>query len=167
MLHPKLAPLRTHALATEDSHHTLYVAEYGVPTGVPIVYLHGGPGGGIPQDAPRLFDPEVYRIVLFDQRGCGRSSCRDRLRCNTTDALVSDIETVRCALGIDRWAVAGSSYGALLTVLYTARHTSHVLWALVQGVFLGSVTEVAWLYDSNGGMVPTAKLLKLSPGLII
>ena len=150
MLHRKAAPLRTHAMATEDGLHVLHVAEYGSPNAIPVVYLHGGPGGGIPVDAPRLFDPEVFRLVVFDQRGCGKSTCEDRLRGNTTDMLISDIESVRKHLGIQRWAVVGSSYGALLTSLYAARHAASITFAIVHGAFLGTRAEVGWLYESGG-----------------
>lgn len=150
MLHRKAAPARTHAVSTVDGFHVLHVAEYGAHDGAPIVYLHGGPGGGIPPDAPRLFDPDLFRVIVFDQRGCGRSTCDNRLRANTTDLLIDDIETIRQHLGIERWAVMGSSYGALLTALYSARHAPHVSWAIVHGAFLGTHAEVEWLYCSEG-----------------
>ena len=144
-----VAPRRTHQVAVAAD-HVLHVAEYGVETGKPVLYLHGGPGGGTPPDAPRLFDPEVYRAIVFDQRGCGLSTCPDRLRNNTTDGLIADIEAVRTTLGIERWGVMGSSYGSLLTALYAARHGSRVQWALLHGVFLGSRAEVAWLFEDGG-----------------
>ena len=150
MLHSKASPLRTHAVTTVDGLHVLHVAEYGSPGGSPVVYLHGGPGGGIPADAPRLFDPSVFHVIVFDQRGCGRSTCADRLRANTTDSLISDVETVRTHLGLERWGVVGSSYGALLTALYCARHASRVAWAIVHGAFLGTRAEVGWLYEDDG-----------------
>ena len=117
---------------------------------MPIVYLHGGPGGGIPPDAPRLFDPETFHIVVFDQRGCGNSKCGNRLKANTTDRLVEDAETVRNTLGIDRWIVMGSSYGSLLAVLYAARHPSSVRSVLAHGVFLGRPSEIEWLFEPGG-----------------
>ena len=121
MLHRKQPPLRTLAVPTSDGLHVLHVEEHGRSDGDPVVYLHGGPGGGIPPDISRLFDPQAFRLVVFDQRGCGKSTCADRLRDNTTDHIIADIETVRDHLGIDRWAVLGSSFGALLTALYAAR----------------------------------------------
>ena len=139
-----------HTVPVADGQHALCVREYGAAEGVPIVYLHGGPGGGTPPDVHRLFDPEVFRVILFDQRGCGRSSCEDRLRDNTTGHLLGDIEAVRTALGIERWAVMGSSYGSLLAALYAARHAARVRWVILHGVFLGSAGEIAWLYTSNG-----------------
>ena len=152
-LFAKAKPTRTRAVDTADGLHRLHMAEYGRASasgGVPIVYLHGGPGGGIPPDAPRLFDPETFHIVVFDQRGCGLSSCADRLQANTTDLLVEDVETVRVALGIEQWIVMGSSYGSLLSVLYALRHPSSVRSVLVHGVFLGSHAEIAWLFEPDG-----------------
>ena len=109
-LFPRLPPRCTHTVLVSEG-HSLHVAEHGASDGVPIVYLHGGPGGGTPPDAPRLFDPERFRVVTFDQRGCGKSVCSDRLEGNSTDRLVADVEAIRDALGIERWAVMGSSYG--------------------------------------------------------
>lgn len=149
-MHRKSPPTRTHSVATSDGHHVLHVAEYGTGNKTPVVYLHGGPGGGIPPDVPRLFDPEVFHVIVFDQRGCGRSTCADRLRANTTDRLIDDIETVRLHIGVEQWAVVGSSYGALLTALYVARCATHVSWAVVHGAFLGTRAEVTWLYSSDG-----------------
>ena len=143
------APRATHEVPVLEG-HVLHVTEYGTPDGIPIVYLHGGPGGGTPPDARRLFDPERFRVVLFDQRGCGKSVCSDRLYGNTTDRLVADVEKVRAALGIECWAVMGSSYGSLLTALYAVRHPSRVRFALLHGVFLGSDAEVRWLYKEGG-----------------
>ena len=151
-LFAKARPTRSTFIPTPDGLHELYVAEYGNlgPNGVPIVYLHGGPGGGIPPDAPRLFDPETFHIVVFDQRGCGNSKCGNRLKANTTDRLVEDAETVRNTLGIDRWIVMGSSYGSLLAVLYAARHPSSVRSVLAHGVFLGRPSEIEWLFEPGG-----------------
>ena len=142
-------PRATHEVSVSED-HVLHVTEYGTPDGIPIVYLHGGPGGGTPPDARRLFDPERFRVVLFDQRGCGKSVCSDRLHGNTTDHLLADVEAVRAALGIECWAVMGSSYGSLLTALYAVRNPSRVRFALLHGVFLGSDAEVRWLYAEGG-----------------
>ena len=131
-------------------HHKVHVREYGSPTGIPIVYLHGGPGGGTPKDAPRLFDPSTFRVVCFDQRGCGLSECDDRAGANTTEDLVCDVEVVREALGIDRWGVMGSSYGSLVAALYAARHPASCRFVLLHGVFTGSLDEMAWLFAPGG-----------------
>ena len=146
---PKAVPRARHKIPVETGHH-LHVSEYGCKEGFPLVYLHGGPGGGIPQDAPRIFDPELFRVVLFDQRGCGLSTCEDRLRDNTLAHLLADIETVRVTLEIDTWAVMGSSFGSLLAALYAARHARRVEWAVLHGVFLGSRAEISWLYEEGG-----------------
>ena len=136
--YPRKPAIRVHRIAVEPGGHTLHCEEHGCATGTPVVYLHGGPGGGIPPDIARLFDPDIYRVVLFDQRGCGASECADRLEHNTTDHLLRDVEAVRTALGIERWGVMGSSYGSLLAALYCARHASRVTFALLHGVFLGA-----------------------------
>ena len=140
MLHPKRQPARTHHVKTADGLHTLHVQEYGDAerASCSVCYFHGGPGGGTPPDTARLFDPETIHLIVFDQRGCGRSVCDDRLRANTTEILIEDIEMVRSALCIERWGIMGSSYGSLLVALYAARHASRVSWALLHGVFLGS-----------------------------
>ena len=148
-LFPRQRPIAEHAVGVSGG-HILHVAEYGSASGSPAVYLHGGPGGGTPPDVPRLFDPDKYRVVVFDQRGCGLSRCADRLLANTTDDLVNDIEAVRTQLGIERWGVMGSSYGALMAALYSARHAERVQWALLHGVFLGSRSELAWIFDEGG-----------------
>ena len=151
MLHPKAPPRAVHSVEVGGAaRHVLHVTEYGAADGLPLVYLHGGPGGGTPPDLPRLFDPSTFRLVAFDQRGCGGSRCADRLRANTTADILSDIEAVRAALGIDRWAVMGSSYGSLLAALYAARHAASVRWVVLHGVFLGSTDEVRWLYEPGG-----------------
>jgi pimeloyl-ACP methyl ester carboxylesterase len=152
MWHPKRQPSGTRRVPTADGHHTLFVCEYGDKTRsrASVVYLHGGPGGGSPPDIARLFDPETYHLVVFDQRGCGKSECGDRLLANTLDLLVADVETVREAIGVTEWGVMGSSYGSLLAALYAARHAAHVSWALLHGVFLGSRAEVSWLYAEGG-----------------
>ena len=150
MFFPRAQARAEHAITTGDGQHVLRVKEYGSPAGEPVVYLHGGPGGGTPPDLPRLFDPGTFRLVAFDQRGCGQSVSEDRLRANTTALLVEDVETIRIALGIDRWAVMGSSYGSLLACLYAARHSVSIRWVLLHGVFLGSHNEVRWLFEADG-----------------
>ncbi|MEZ4505895.1 MAG: alpha/beta fold hydrolase [Thermomicrobiales bacterium] len=110
-LYPEIEPYSTWFLETDDGHR-LYVEECGNPDGKPVIFLHGGPGGGTNPRQRRLFDPERYRIVLFDQRGCGRSTPNASVEGNTTWHLVSDIEAIRQRLGIDRWQVFGGSWGA-------------------------------------------------------
>ena len=147
-LFPASPPVRQYEVAV-GSGHTLSVREWGNgPT--PVVYLHGGPGGGTPPDICKLFDPEQFRLVAFDQRGCGRSRFEERLRANTCDALVSDVEAVReAAGGIETWGVMGSSYGVLLASLYAARHPARARWVLLHGCFTGSRAELEWLYEGG------------------
>lgn len=146
---PRQKAYASHTLAV-GAEHELSVREYGSPSGAPVVYLHGGPGGSTPPDLPRLFDPELWRVVCIDQRGCGDSRSADRLRDNTTNHLLADVEAVRCFLGIASWGVMGSSYGSFLGALYAARHSECVRWVLLHGVFLGSAAEVEWLFEAGG-----------------
>ena len=147
--YPRQKAFASHTLAV-GAEHELSVREYGSPSGAPVVYLHGGPGGSTPPDLPRLFDPELWRVVCIDQRGCGDSRSADRLRDNTTNHLLADVEAVRCFLGIASWGVMGSSYGSFLGALYAARHSECVRWVLLHGVFLGSAAEVEWLFEAGG-----------------
>ena len=152
MLHPRRKPTRSQLVPSADGLHSLAVSDYGpieADAHHTVCYLHGGPGGGTPPDVPRLFDEHIH-LVVFDQRGCGQSVCANRLRANTTELLLEDVETVREALGIEKWGVMGSSYGSLLATMYCARHAPRVSWALLHGVFLGSQAEVEWLYEEGG-----------------
>src|SRR5690606_264283 len=108
--------------------HALYVEECGNPAGVPVVVLHGGPGGGSSPMMRRFFDPRHYRIVLFDQRGCGRSRPHASVEANTTGHLIGDIEAIRQALGIGRWILFGGSWGATLALAYAQAHPAQVAW---------------------------------------
>src|SRR5687767_4496648 len=110
-LFPSIKPYAIHQLQV-DNLHTLYIEECGVPNGIPIVFLHGGPGGGIDPEHRRFFDPTLYRIILFDQRGCGQSTPHAELKDNNTQALVSDMEAIRKHLRVDRWVLFGGSWGA-------------------------------------------------------
>ena len=131
--------------------HQLYVEQSGNPGGVPVVYLHGGPGGGSQPFQRGFFDPRKYRIILFDQRGCGRSRPTGELRDNTTAALIQDLESIRRHLHIDRWLVAGGSWGTTLALAYAIRYPRQVLGLLLRGVFLGRQQDLDWLYAPTGG----------------
>ncbi len=151
-LYPSLEPRRTGRLAVSDLHE-LYWEESGHPDGLPVVALHGGPGGGSSPEMRRFFDPRRYRIILFDQRGCGRSTPHSELRENTTWDLVKDIETLRVHLGIKKWLVFGGSWGSTLALSYTALHRKQVLGLLLRGVFLLKESEIRWFYQEGASNI--------------
>lgn len=134
-------PFREHRLAVGDG-HLLYVEECGRPDGVPVVFLHGGPGSGCSPAQRRLFDPRRFRAVLFDQRGCGRSTPLGSVHANTSEHLIADIERIRELLGIERWIVFGGSWGSLLALAYAHRHPARVSGLVLRGIFLGSGDEL-------------------------
>lgn len=143
--HPCLyPPLEPYACALLDvgGGHRLYLEQCGNPEGMPMVYLHGGPGSGCSPRHRQFFDPALCRAVLFDQRGCGRSQPRGALTENHTDALVRDLETLRLHLGIGRWLVVGGSWGAGLALAYAAGHAQACLGLVLRGVFLGRNTDI-------------------------
>jgi proline iminopeptidase len=155
-LYPSLEPRKTGRLAV-SSLHELYWEESGHPDGLPVVALHGGPGGGSSPEMRRFFDPRRYRIILFDQRGCGRSSPHSELRENTTWDLVRDIETLRSHLGIKKWVVFGGSWGSTLALAYTAMHRKQVMGLMLRGVFLLKESEIRWFYqDGASNLFPDA-----------
>ena len=145
-LYPPVDPYRTGMLAVSPV-HTLYFEESGNPNGKPVVFLHGGPGGGTDGKQRRFFDPARYRIVLFDQRGCGKSTPHASLQDNTTWHLVSDIEALRVHLGIERWQVFGGSWGSTLALAYAEKHPDRVTELLLRGIFLLSERELKWFYQ--------------------
>ncbi len=130
--------------------HNLYFEQSGNPNGQPVVVLHGGPGSGSRPKQRGYFDPERYRIVMFDQRGCGRSTPLGRLDGNTTPDLVADIDALRQHLGIDRWLVFGGSWGSTLGLAYACTHPDRVRALVVWGVFLGTEEEIAWTFGPAG-----------------
>ncbi len=149
-LYPEIEPYRTHRLAVGDI-HTLYIEECGNPDGLPVVFLHGGPGAGISSYHRRFFDPKRYRIVLFDQRGAGKSTPHAELRDNTTPHLVADIEAIREHLGISHWVVFGGSWGSTLALAYAQAHPEPVLALVLRGIFLGRPGELRWFNELDGG----------------
>jgi proline iminopeptidase len=129
--------------------HRLYVEQCGNPVGVPMVYLHGGPGSGCAPRHRQFFHPALCRVVLFDQRGCGRSQPRGALHHNHTDALVQDLDTLREHLGLARWLVVGGSWGAGLALAYAAAHRDACLGLVLRGVFLGRDTDVDGFFQGG------------------
>ena len=155
-LFPAIEPHRTGFLDVGDG-HDLYWEECGNPDGVPVVFLHGGPGAGTGSQHRRFFDPDHWRIILFDQRGAGRSKPHASIEANTTDHLVRDIETLRAFFGVDRWLVFGGSWGALLALVYAIRHADRCLGLILRGVFLGRRAELDWFLDGMGIFFPEAR----------
>lgn len=147
-LYPHIEPYRTGMLSLGNG-HTLYYEECGRPDGVPVVALHGGPGGGASPAMRRFFDPDRYRIIVFDQRGCGRSRPFSSLDHNTTPDLVEDIERLREALRVDRWLVFGGSWGATLALAYARAHRDRASGLVLRGVFACTRRELDWFYHDG------------------
>lgn len=147
-LFPSVEPYQTQMLPVSDG-YSLYIEECGQPDGLPVVFLHGGPGAGCESYHRRFFDPDVYRIILFDQRGCGRSVPHASLHGNTTDALVADIETIREWLGIDQWVVFGGSWGSTLGLVYAETFPERVLGLVLRGIFLCRPADIQWFYQQG------------------
>ena len=148
MLYPPLQPYATHALEVDET-HTLYVEESGHPGGHPVVFVHGGPGGGTEAWHRQFFDPQRFRIILFDQRGCGRSIPYASLHNNTTWHLVSDMEQIRVHLGVDAWSVFGGSWGSTLALTYAQQHPERVTGLVLRGIFLLRKAEIDWFYQEG------------------
>jgi proline iminopeptidase len=149
-LYPRSKPFRTGFLPVSPLHR-LYFEESGNPRGKPVVFLHGGPGGGTSAEMRRFFDPQRYRIVLFDQRGCGQSTPHASLTDNTTWHLVADIEALRVHLGIERWQVFGGSWGSTLALAYAQKHPARVTELVLRGIFLLRRSELDWFYQDPCG----------------
>ena len=149
-LYPAIEPRRSGFLRVSDTHE-LYFEESGNPLGKPVVFLHGGPGGGTDPKMRTFFDPARYRIVLFDQRGCGRSRPHASLTDNTTWHLVADMEKLRQHLAIERWQVFGGSWGSTLALAYAQTHPERVTELVLRGIFLLRRWEIEWFYQNPGG----------------
>ena len=146
--YPELQPFNRGRLRVSDLHE-IYFEECGNPAGKPAVVLHGGPGGGISPFLRQLHDPRAYRIVLFDQRGCGQSTPHAELRENTTWDLVADMERLRTRLGIERWQVVGGSWGSTLALAYAVTHPDRVTELIVRGIFTLRKSEIRWFYQEG------------------
>ncbi len=147
-LYPPGEPFDQRMIDVGDGHR-IYMEQCGNPEGIPVVVLHGGPGGGCSPAMRRFFDPAEYRIVLFDQRGCGRSRPNASVEANTTWHLVADIERIRTLLGIERWIAFGGSWGATLALIYAQTHPDRVAHLILRGVFLLTRRELDWFYGGG------------------
>lgn len=150
-LYPPIDPFDQRMLDVGDGHR-VYVEQCGHPAGIPVVVLHGGPGGGCSPAMRRYFDPEYYRVILFDQRGCGRSRPHASVDNNTTWHLVADIELIRKTLEIDSWVVFGGSWGATLALIYAISHPERVSNLVLRSTFLMTKAELDWFYGGGAGL---------------
>lgn len=151
-LYPAIKTYAEHRLPVSEL-HTIYVEECGNPLGIPVIVLHSGPGAGCDPYHRCFFDPERYRIVLFDQRGSGRSTPRAELRENTTQDLIDDIEKIREFLNIDRWVVFGGAWGSALGLLYAEAYPTHVIGIVIHCVFLARKSDIDWFYQEGASHV--------------
>ncbi|HCH31944.1 MAG TPA: prolyl aminopeptidase [Oceanospirillaceae bacterium] len=148
-LYPELKPYREFFLPV-DHGHSLYVELCGNPQGIPVVVVHGGPGGGCGPSSRRFFDPSDYHIILMDQRGAGRSLPHASLEANTTQHLIGDFERLRAKLEISQWLLFGGSWGTTLALAYAQAHPQQVMGLILRGVFLGRPKDVDWIYEAGG-----------------
>ncbi|MBT4891085.1 MAG: prolyl aminopeptidase [Rhodospirillales bacterium] len=156
MLYPPFANNNDGTLDVGDGHQ-VYWEESGNPAGPAVIFLHGGPGAGCAPAHRRFFDPKHWRIVLFDQRGCGRSTPAASVESNTTQHLIADIESIREHLGIERWLVFGGSWGSTLGLVYGIAHPERCSGFVLRGIFLGQTEEVRWFMEDMGRFFPDAK----------
>ena len=150
--YPEIDPYHEFQLKVSNL-HTLWIEECGNPHGIPVVFLHGGPGAGCEPFQRRFFDPELYRIILFDQRGCGRSTPHAELQENNTQLLISDIETIRQYLNIEKWLVFGGSWGSTLALAYAQTHVDRVTGLILRGVFLCRCRDIQWFYQEGASYI--------------
>ncbi|MDR3424843.1 MAG: prolyl aminopeptidase [Alphaproteobacteria bacterium] len=150
--YPEIKPYE-HGMLDVGDGHRIYWETCGNPKGKPALFLHGGPGAGCSKDHRRLFDPKRYRIILFDQRGCGRSTPHARLEANTTAHLIADIEKLRALLGVDRWLVLGGSWGSTLALAYAEAFPKRVRGLILRGVFTAREKELAWFYQEGASLI--------------
>ncbi len=151
-IYPKIKPYVTHTLRVQDPHR-LHVEECGSPDGIPVLFVHGGPGAGCSPVHRCFFDPEKYRIILFDQRGCGKSTPHASLENNTTQDLVTDMEFIRDYLGINKWLLFGGSWGSTLSLVYAQTHPDRVLGLVLRGIFLCRPHEIRWFYQEGASHI--------------
>ena len=163
-LFPEISPYRSEMLNVSETHQ-IYFEECGNPEGYPVVFLHGGPGSGCNPTQRRFFDPHFYRIILLDQRGCGRSTPQGCIQNNDTDALVGDIEAIKNHLGIHQWLVFGGSWGSTLALAYALAHPQSVTGLILRGIFLSRQSELDWFLGEVQAFFPEPweKLLSYLP----
>jgi proline iminopeptidase len=154
-LYPDLAPYASGMLPLDEV-HTMYWEQSGRPDGVPVVFLHGGPGAGSVPNHRRFFDPAHYRIIVYDQRGAGRSTPLGELKDNTTPLLIQDLEKLRQFLGIERWFVFGGSWGSTLAIAYAEAHPERCLGLILRGIFLCRPSEIDWFLHGVRNFFPEA-----------
>ena len=152
VLYPEIEPTASGWMTT-DSVHKVYWEECGNPHGLPVIVLHGGPGGAVNPSMRRYFDPAKYRIVMFDQRGCGKSRPNASLEANTTWDLIADIERLREQLGIEKWVVFGGSWGSTLSMAYAITHPERAQALVLRGIFLLTKKELCWFYQDGASMI--------------
>lgn len=150
--YPEIDPYNTGFLKVSDLHE-IYFEEVGNPQGKPVVFVHGGPGGGVDAGMRRFFDPKVWRVILFDQRGCGKSKPFSELKDNTTWHLVEDMEKIRTHLKIDKWSVFGGSWGSTLALTYAISHADRVKELMLRGIFLLRKKEIQWFYQEGASYI--------------
>lgn len=155
LIFPAIEPYASGYIPT-SSIHNFYYEECGNPNGFPVIFLHGGPGSGCTPKQRQLFDPAHYRIILFDQRGCGRSTPAGCIEENTTPLLIADIESLRVHLGIQRWLVFGGSWGSTLAIAYASEHMDRVSGLILRGIFLATETELKWFLNEAKNFFPEA-----------
>ena len=158
---PEIEPNKEYILACGDIHN-IYFEESGNPNGHPIIFLHGGPGGGSGAKQRRFFDPKFYRIILFDQRGCGKSQPLGEIKENTTEDLISDIETIRKHLHIEKWILFGGSWGSSLALAYGVKYPEYLLGLILRGVFLSRKKELDWFLKDVDQFFPENHQLLLN-----
>lgn len=148
-LYPAIEANFTDFLKVDDV-HSIYYEESGNPNGKPVIFLHGGPGCGTAPSCRQYFDPEFYRIILFDQRGSGKSTPHACLKDNDTDSIIGDMEKIREKLGIDKWLVFGGSWGSTLALSYALKHPDRTVGLVLRGIFLGRQEDIDWIYQEGG-----------------
>ncbi len=148
VLFPELKPYARYQLKVSDIHE-LYVDEAGNPDGIPVLFVHGGPGGACDASSRRFYNPAEFRIITFDQRGCGRSTPHGELRENTTQHLIDDMEIIRNHLKVDKWLLFGGSWGSTLSLLYAIQFPERVLAMVLRGIFLCRQKDFDWLYKEG------------------